>query len=61
MSSVIDLALSNSSLNINLSVIGPSIPSDHRTVICKIRNGSASELDTSHFDYKLTDCIQKHY
>lgn len=53
--SVIDLVLSNTTLNINLNVLEYDIPSDHRPVVCTIENSSVYETEKNYFNYKLTD------
>lgn len=55
--SIIDLVLSNSTINISVDVLEYDIPSDHRPIICTIGNSTtiSNNLETRYYDYKHTD------
>lgn len=51
-SSTVDIALSNSSMNIKLNTLGYEIPSDHRPILCSIECSSFKTVNLSHYSYK---------
>lgn len=53
--SVIDIVLSNSTLDMTLSVLEYEAPSDHRPLICTLHSAIANTVDISHYNFKLTN------
>lgn len=54
-SSTVDIAISNTAVNIELETMGYEIPSDHRPVICTLKRSMASLVDLSFYDYKASN------
>lgn len=53
--STVDIALSNSSLNLSLSTLDYEIPSDHLPILCSLNCSSYKTTDIGHFNYKFAN------
>lgn len=56
-SSVIDIILRNSSISNTLNVLGYETPSDHRSVLCTLKQSNMRAVIISNFDFKSTNWL----